>query len=113
MSLLPKTILRRALLAVAICVGTLLLVAPASADPGRRWRSRGPRVGVFVGLPPIVLVAGQPRPYYEDGYYDGRERAYERGYDHGYDDGYDDRAREEWRRRRYRHHRHDDCDHWH
>jgi hypothetical protein len=112
MSSRSRSVVRRALIAAGVCIGTLLLVAPASADRGGRWRShRGPRVGVLVGLPAVVLVAGHPRPYYGGGYYDARERAYERGYDHGYDDGYDDRAREEWRRRRHHHHHHD-CDHW-
>ncbi len=118
MSLLSKLTLRRTLIALGAVVAVTAVVAePAAADHGRRWRSRGPRVGVFVGVPPIVLVAGRPAPYYDpyeyDRRYDRRERAYDRGYEDGYEDGYDDRDREEWRRQRayYRHRHHYDCDH--
>ncbi len=118
MSLIAKTGMRRSLLALgAFAALSMLLAAPAAADRGRggrHWRSHHPRVGVYVGIPPIVLVAGRPAPYYDpyERRYDRRERAYDRGYEDGYDDGYDDRDREEWRRRHYRahHHHHDDCD---
>jgi hypothetical protein len=123
MSLASKTGLRRSLIALGVFAAvSALLAAPASADRyrrggggGRHWHSQHPRVGVFVGIPPIVLIAGRPAPYYDpyERRYDRRERAYDRGYEDGYDDGYDDRAREEWRRRHYREHRHyrgDDCD---
>ena len=119
MSLPSKAKLRRTLIALGAFAALLTLAAaPASADHGRRggyWRPHGPRVGVFVGIPPIVLLAGRPAPYYDpyDRAYERRARSYERGYEDGYDDGYDDRAREEWRRREhYRHRYHDDCDHW-
>ena len=116
MSLLTKTGLRRTLIALgAFSALSTMAAAPASADRGHRGGGRyyrsGPRVGVFIGIPPIVLVAGHPAPYYspyDDRYGDGG------GYEQGYDDGYDDRAREEWRRRHdraHRHHRHHDCDH--
>lgn len=115
MTLLPSLSLRRTLVALgAFAALATLLAAPAAADRGRHWHSRGPRVGVYVGVPPIVLVAGRPAPYYDyDPYrYERRERAYESGYADGYDDGWDDRAREEWRRRHRHghHHRHHDCD---
>ena len=112
---------RRALVAVGLCAGVLLAVAPASADNGRRSRhyrsghsrSWHPRVAVFVGLPAVVLRAGHDR-YREPYYRDERGYEYEDGYDAGYDDGYDDRTREEWRRRehyrRHRHHDHHGCD---
>jgi hypothetical protein len=117
MSLLSKLTLRRTLIALGAVVAVSAAVAePAAADRGRRWHSRGPRVGVYVGLPPVVLVAGRPAPYYDpygyDRRYDPRERAYEHGYEEGYDDGYEDRGREEWHRRRAYHHRHHyDCHH--
>jgi hypothetical protein len=134
MSLLSKTGLRRALLSLcAISVLSAMLAAPALADHGRRGgryyggghygggRHYGgghfrppfppfPLPRVFVDLPPLVIVAGRHEPYYRD--YDRGGRGYDRGYEDGYGDGYDDRSREEWRQReRYRHSRHDDCDH--
>lgn len=108
--------LRRTLVALgALFAITAMAAEPAFADRGRRWHhGRGPRVGVFVGVPPIVLVAGRPAPYYDpyesERRYDRRARDYDDGYEDGYDDGYDDRAREEWRRRRAYHHHHHDCD---
>ena len=117
MSTLVQSGFRRVLIAAGIFAGVLLAVAPASAEHGRRYghyRSHGPRVGVFVGLPPIILQVGHaPRGYYDDRNY-REDRAYDNGYEDGYDDGYDDRAREEWRRREYyRHSRYDHryCDH--
>jgi len=116
MSLVPKLSFRRMLITLGVFAAiTTIVAAPAAADRGyrggRHWQGHGPRVGLFVGLPPIVLVAGRPAAYYDayDRGYDRRPRAYARGYEDGYDDGYDDRAREEWRRRHRHHH---DCDHW-
>jgi hypothetical protein len=111
MPLITKTGPRRTLIALsAFAAVSAMIAAPAAADHGHRGRSHYPRVGVYVGIPPIVLVAGAVAPYYGGPYargYDRREYAYEAGYE----DGYDDRAREEWRRRhRGHHHHHDDCD---
>ncbi|HEY8123370.1 MAG TPA: hypothetical protein VII78_18775 [Myxococcota bacterium] len=120
MSLFPRFGSRRVLIALGAFVAfSTMLASPAFADHGyrgaRTWRPHGPRVGVFVGVPPVVLVAGRPAPYYGpyERRYDGRARAYQNAYADGFDDGYDDRAREEWRRRERSYHSHyGDCDHW-
>ena len=120
MSLLSKTSLRRAALALcAFATASLVFATPALADHGRHRRHhRGhhghhgrhfpfPAPHIVFGLPaPPVIVIGPRRVHDRYDRYDRRERAYDRGYEDGYDDGYDDRARED---RRHRHDR--DCDH--